>query len=296
MPCLWKDPVMTARTLDGKATLATIKGELKGRIAVLASRGIVPGLGTVQVGEDPGTKWYVNAKHRDCAEVGIASIRYDLPTGASQAEAEAIVDHLNADPACTGFLVQQPTGLDEFALLSRVDPSKDVDGLNPFNLGCLVLGQAAPLPCTPVGIIELLRRYDVPIAGAHVVVVGRGLTVGRPLGLLLTRRSENATVTLCHTGTRDLARHVSQADIVVAAAGVAGIIAADMVKPGAAVVDVGVSRQVGDDGKSRVVGDVHPDVAEIAGWLTPNPGGVGPMTRAMLLRNVVEAAERAAGS
>ena len=287
---------MTARTLDGKATLATIKDELKGRIAVLASRGIVPGLGTVQVGEDPGTKWYVNAKHKDCAEVGIASIRYDLPTSASQAEAEAIIDQLNSDPACTGFLVQQPTGLDEFALLSRVDPRKDVDGLNPFNLGCLVLRQSAPLPCTPVGIIELLRRYDVPIAGAHVVVVGRGLTVGRPLGLLLTRRSENATVTLCHTGTRDLARHVAQADIVVAAAGVAGIITAEMVKPGAAVVDVGVSREVGHDGKSRVVGDVHPDVAEVAGWLTPNPGGVGPMTRAMLLRNVVEAAERAAGS
>ena len=287
---------MTARTLDGKATLATIKDELKGRIAVLAKRGIVPGLGTLQVGEDPGTKWYVNAKHKDCAEVGIASIRYDLPTGATQAEAEAIIDQLNADPACTGFLVQQPTGLDEFALLSRVDPRKDVDGLNPFNLGCLVLRQAAPLPCTPVGIIELLRRYDVPIAGAHVVVVGRGLTVGRPLGLLLTRRSENATVTLCHTGTRDLARHVAQADIVVAAAGVAGIITAEMVKPGAAVVDVGVSREVGEDGKSRVVGDVHPDVAEVAGWLTPNPGGVGPMTRAMLLRNVVEAAERAAGS
>jgi methylenetetrahydrofolate dehydrogenase (NADP+)/methenyltetrahydrofolate cyclohydrolase len=287
---------MTARTLDGKATLATIKEELKGRIAVLASRGIVPGLGTVQVGDDPGTKWYVNAKHKDCAEVGIASIRYDLPMGASQSEVEAIVDHLNADPACTGFLVQQPTGLDEFALLSRVDPRKDVDGLNPFNLGCLVLGQAAPLPCTPVGIIELLRRYDVPIAGAHVVVVGRGLTVGRPLGLLLTRRSENATVTLCHTGTRDLAQHVAHADIVVVAAGVAGIITAEMVKPGAAVVDVGVSRQVGDDGKSRVVGDVHPEVAEVAGWLTPNPGGVGPMTRAMLLRNVVEAAERAAGS
>jgi methylenetetrahydrofolate dehydrogenase (NADP+) / methenyltetrahydrofolate cyclohydrolase len=287
---------MTARTLDGKATLANIKDELKARISALAGRGIVPGLGTLQVGDDPGTKWYVNAKHRDCAEVGIASIRYDLPTGASQSEAEAIVDHLNADPACTGFLVQQPTGLDEFALLSRVDPRKDVDGLNPYNLGCLVLGQPAPLPCTPVGILELLRRYDVPIAGAHVVVIGRGLTVGRPLGLLLTRRSENATVTLCHTGTRDLAQHVERADIVVAAAGVAGIVTADMVKPGAAVVDVGVSREVGDDGKSRVVGDIHPDVAEVAGWLTPNPGGVGPMTRAMLLRNVVEAAERAAGS
>jgi methylenetetrahydrofolate dehydrogenase (NADP+)/methenyltetrahydrofolate cyclohydrolase len=287
---------MTAQTLDGKATLATIKEELKDRIAALAELGIVPGLGTVRVGEDPGTKWYVNAKHKDCAEVGIASIRHDLPTGATQAEVEAIIDLLNADPACTGYLVQQPTGLDEFALLSRVDPSKDVDGLHPYNLGCLVLRQAAPLPCTPVGIIELLRRYDVPIAGAHVVVVGRGLTVGRPLGLLLTRRSENATVTLCHTGTRDLAQHVAQADIVVAAAGFPGIITADMVKPGAAVVDVGVSRQVGDDGKSRVVGDVHPDVAEVAGWLTPNPGGVGPMTRAMLLMNVVEAAERLARS
>ncbi len=287
---------MTAQTLDGKATLATIKDELKGRIAALADRGIVPGLGTVRVGDDPGTRWYVNAKHQDCAEVGIASIRHDLPTGVSQSEVEAIIDQLNADPACTGYLVQQPTGLDELALLSRVDPEKDVDGLHPYNLGCLVLGKSAPLPCTPVGIIELLRRYDVPIAGAHVVVVGRGLTVGRPLGLLLTRRSENATVTLCHTGTRDLARHVAQADIVVAAAGVAGIITADMVKPGAAVVDVGVSRQVDDQGKSHVVGDVHPDVAEVAGWLTPNPGGVGPMTRAMLLMNVVEAAERVAGS
>ena len=286
---------MTAQILDGKATLATIKDELKGRITALAARGIVPGLGTVRVGEDPGTRWYVNANHKDCAEVGIASIRYDLPTGATQSEVEAVVDQLNADPACTGYLVQQPTGLNEFALLSRVDPGKDVDGLHPYNLGCLVLGQPAPLPCTPVGIIELLRRHGVPIAGAHVVVVGRGLTVGRPLGLLLTRRSENATVTLCHTGTRDLAGHVSRADIVVAAAGVAGIIRAEMVKPGAAVVDVGVSRETGAEGRSRVVGDVHPDVAEVAGWLTPNPGGVGPMTRAMLLMNVVEAAERAVG-
>jgi len=286
---------MTAQILDGKATLAAIKDELKGRIAALAERGVVPGLGTIRVGEDPGTRWYVNAKHKDCAEVGIASIRYDLPTGVSQAEVEAIIDQLNADPACTGYLVQQPTGLDEFALLSRVDPGKDVDGLHPYNLGCLVLGQPAPLPCTPVGIIELLRRYDVPIAGAHVVVVGRGLTVGRPLGLLLTRRSENATVTLCHTGTRDLAGHVAGADIVVAAAGVAGIIRADMVRAGAAVIDVGVSRQADEGGTSRVVGDVHPDVAGVAGWLTPNPGGVGPMTRAMLLTNVVEAAERAAG-
>lgn len=286
---------MTARTLDGKATLATIKAELKDRISALADLGIVPGLGTVQVGEDPGTKWYVNAKHKDCAEVGIASIRHDLPTGASQSDVEAIIDELNSDPACTGFLVQQPTGLDEFALLSRVDPAKDVDGLHPYNLGCLVLGKPAPLPCTPVGIIELLRRHEVPIAAAHVVVVGRGLTVGRPLGLLLTRRSENATVTLCHTGTRDLAQHVSQADIVVVAAGVAGIITGDMVKSGAAVVDVGVSRELDAGGRSRVVGDVLAEVAEVAGWLTPNPGGVGPMTRAMLLTNVVAAAERAAG-
>jgi methylenetetrahydrofolate dehydrogenase (NADP+)/methenyltetrahydrofolate cyclohydrolase len=282
---------MTARILDGRATLAAIKDELKSRIAALAERGVVPGLGTIRVGEDPGTRWYVNAKHKDCAEVGIASIRHDLPAGVTQSEVEAIVDQLNSDPACTGYLVQQPTGLDEFALLSRVDPSKDVDGLHPYNLGCLVLGQAAPLPCTPVGIIELLRRYGVPIAGADVVVIGRGLTVG----LLLTRHTENATVTLCHTGTRDLAHHVVRADIVVAAAGVAGIIRADMVKPGAAVIDVGVSRQAGDAGRSIVVGDVHPDVAHVAGWLTPNPGGVGPMTRAMLLTNVVQAAERAVG-
>jgi len=285
---------MTARTLDGAATLATIKNELKGRIAALAGRGIVPGLGTIRVGDDPGTRWYVNAKHRDCAEVGIASLRHDLPAGVSQSEVEAVIDQLNADPACTGYLVQQPTGLDEFALLSRVDPLKDVDGLHPFNLGCLVLGKAAPLPCTPVGIIELLRRHGVPIAGAHVVVIGRGLTVGRPLGLLLTRRSENATVTLCHTGTRDLAAYVAQGDVVVAAAGVPGLITADMVKPGAAVVDVGVSRGMDDQGRSHVMGDVHDGVTEVAGWLSPNPGGVGPMTRAMLLRNVVEAAERAA--
>ncbi len=281
---------MSAQTLDGKATLATIKQELRGRVAALAERGIVPGLGTVLVGDDPGSAWYVGAKHRDCAEIGVTSIRRDLPATATQAEVESVVDELNADPACTGFLVQQPTGLDEFAILSRVDPAKDVDGLHPYNLGCLVMNRAAPLPCTPVGIVELLRRYEVPIAGAHVTVVGRGLTVGRPLGLILTRRSENATVTLCHTGTRDLAAQVRQADIVVAAAGVPGIITADMVKPGAAVLDVGVSRV---DGK--IAGDVASDVAQVAGWVAPNPGGVGPMTRGMLLRNVVEAAERAAG-
>ncbi|MCE1180280.1 MAG: bifunctional methylenetetrahydrofolate dehydrogenase/methenyltetrahydrofolate cyclohydrolase [Micrococcales bacterium] len=278
---------MTATLLDGKATLATIKTELRARVEALAAEGVVPGLGTVLVGDDPGSHWYVGAKHKDCAEIGIRSMRRDLPATATQAEVEAVVRELNDDPECTGFIVQQPTGLDEFAILSTVDPDKDVDGLHPFNLGCLVMGRRAPLPCTPVGIVELLRRYDVPVKGANVTVVGRGLTVGRPLGLILTRRSENATVTLCHTGTRDLAAHVRDADIVVAAAGVPDIITADMVKPGAAVLDVGVSRR---DGK--VAGDVAKDVAEVAGWLTPNPGGVGPMTRAMLLTNVVEAAEQ----
>ncbi|HVD21995.1 MAG TPA: bifunctional methylenetetrahydrofolate dehydrogenase/methenyltetrahydrofolate cyclohydrolase [Lapillicoccus sp.] len=281
---------MTARILDGKATLATIKAELKDRVAILASHGVVPGLGTVLVGDDPGSTWYVGAKHRDSAEIGITSIRRDLPATATQAEVEAVIDELNADPDCTGFLVQQPTGLDEMALLSRVDPDKDIDGLHPTNLGWLVLGKPAPLPCTPIGCVELLRRYDVPIAGAHVVIVGRGITVGRPLALILTRRSENATVTVCHTGTKDLAAQVREGDIVVAAAGVPGIITTDMVKPGAAVLDVGVSRVDG-----RPVGDVAADVAEVAGWLSPNPGGVGPMTRAMLLTNVVAAAERRAG-
>jgi len=281
---------VTARILDGKATLATIKAELKDRVAILASHGVVPGLGTVLVGDDPGSTWYVGAKHRDSAEIGVTSIRRDLPATATQDEVEAVIDELNADPDCTGFLVQQPTGLDEMALLSRVDPDKDIDGLHPTNLGWLVLGKPAPLPCTPIGCVELLRRYDVPIAGAHVVIVGRGITVGRPLALILTRRSENATVTECHTGTKDLAAQVREGDIVVAAAGVPGLITADMVKPGAAVLDVGVSRVDG-----RPVGDVAADVAEVAGWLSPNPGGVGPMTRAMLLTNVVAAAERRAG-
>ena len=277
---------MTATILDGRATLAAIKAELRGRVQTLAERGVVPGLGTVLVGDDPASRWYVAAKHRDCAELGIASIQRELPAGTSQAEVEAVVDELNADSSCTAFLVQQPTGLDEFAILSRVDPAKDVDGLHPFNLGSLVLGKPAPLPCTPMGIIELLRRYEVPINGAHAVVVGRGLTVGRPMGLLLTRRSENATVTLCHTGTRNLPAMVAQADIVIAAAGVPWLITADMVKPGAAVLDVGVSRVDG-----RIVGDIAPEVAEVAGFIAPNPGGVGPMTRAMLLSNVVDAAE-----
>jgi methylenetetrahydrofolate dehydrogenase (NADP+)/methenyltetrahydrofolate cyclohydrolase len=280
---------LTAQILDGLATLKTIKAELAERVAALKERGITPGLGTVLVGDDPGSHWYVGAKHKDCAEIGINSIRRDLPASSTQAEVEAVIDELNADPECTGFIVQQPTGLDEFALLSRVHPDKDVDGLHPTNLGKLVLGKAGPLPCTPVGVIELLRRHGVQIAGAEVVVVGRGLTVGRPLGLLLTRRTENATVTLCHTGTKDLAAHVRNADIVVAAAGVPGIISGEMVKPGASVLDVGVSRV---DGK--VAGDVADDVAEVAGWVSPNPGGVGPMTRAMLLSNIVEIAEAAA--
>lgn len=278
---------MTATTLDGKATLATIKDELRDRIAALKARGITPGLGTVLVGDDPGSQWYVGAKHKDCAEIGITSIRRDLPASATQAEVEAVIDELNDDENCTGFLIQQPTGLDEVALLSRVKPEKDVDGLHPVNLGKLVLGEDAPLPCTPMGVIELLRRYDVPLNGAEVVVVGRGLTVGRPLGLILTRRSENATAILCHTGTKDLAAHTRNADVVVAAAGVPGLITKGMIKPGAAVLDVGVSRV---DGK--VAGDVAPDVAEVAGFMSPNPGGVGPMTRALLLTNVVEAAER----
>ena len=279
---------MTAQTLDGSATLRTIKTELAERVAKLREQGVVPGLGTVLVGDDPGSRWYVNAKHKDCAEIGIESIRVDLPGTSTQEEVEAEIDRLNADPACTGFLVQQPTGLDEFALLSRVAPEKDVDGLHPYNLGKLVLGEDGPLPCTPVGCIELLRRHGVEIKGAEVVVVGRGLTVGRPLGLLLTRRSENATVTLCHTGTRDLAAHTRNADIVVAAAGVPGIITKDMVKPGAALLDVGVSRV---DGK--IAGDLAEDVWDVAGWVSPNPGGVGPMTRAMLLSNIVLSAEKA---
>jgi methylenetetrahydrofolate dehydrogenase (NADP+)/methenyltetrahydrofolate cyclohydrolase len=283
----WQDGDVSATIMDGKATLVTIKSELKQRVAALAEQGILPGLGSVLVGDDPASRWYVNAKHRDSVEIGIMSIRRDLPASTPQAEVEAVIDELNADPTCTGFIVQQPTGLDEFALLSRVDPAKDVDGLHPMNLGWLVLGKPAPLPATPSGIIELLRRYDVPIAGADVVVIGRGITVGRPLALMLTRRTENATVTQCHTRTRDLAGHVRRADIVVAAAGSPGLVTADMVKPGAAVLDVGVSRVEG-----KIAGDVAPDVAEVAGYLAPNPGGVGPMTRAMLLSNVVEAAER----
>jgi methylenetetrahydrofolate dehydrogenase (NADP+)/methenyltetrahydrofolate cyclohydrolase len=280
-----------AQILDGKATAAAIRAELRERVTALAARGVVPGLGTVLVGDDPGSHSYVAGKHRDCAEIGVASIRRDLPATATQAEVEQAVAELNADPACTGFIVQLPLpkGLDANRVLGLVDPSKDADGLHPTNLGKLVLGEDAPLPCTPVGIVELLSRYDIKLGGAEVTVIGRGVTVGRPLGLLLTRRSENATVTLCHTGTRDLAAHTRRADIVVAAAGVRGLVTADMLKPGAIVLDVGTSRA--EDGK--LVGDVDPGAAEVAGWLAPMPGGVGPMTRAMLVNNVVLAAERA---
>jgi methylenetetrahydrofolate dehydrogenase (NADP+)/methenyltetrahydrofolate cyclohydrolase len=292
---------MTARTLDGKATAAAIKSELAARVTALAARGVTPGLGTLLVGEDPGSMSYVAGKHRDCAEVGIASIREDLPADATQEQIEASVQRLNADPACTGFIVQLPLprGIDTNRVLELIDPEKDADGLHPTNLGRLVLRVNepidSPLPCTPRGIIELLTRHGLGLAGADVVVVGRGTTVGRSIGLLLTRREIHATVTLTHTGTEDLAEHTRNADVIVAAAGVPGIITPELVKPGAVVVDVGVSRVVDPEtGKGRIAGDVHPGVAEIAAWLSPNPGGVGPMTRAMLLANVVETAERQA--
>ena len=283
---------MTATILDGKATAAAIKSELAARVARLKEHGVSPGLGTVLVGDDPGSHSYVAGKHRDCAEVGIASLRADLPADATQAQVDEAIQRLNEDPACTGYIVQLPLpkGLDEARALELIDPDKDADGLHPTNLGRLVLNIPAPLPCTPRGIVELLRRYDVPINGAEVAVVGRGVTVGRPLGLLLTRKSENATVTLCHTGTKDVAAHTRGADIVVAAAGVAHLLTPDMVKPGAAVLDVGITRT-----DAGLIGDVHPDVRDIAAFVAPMPGGVGPMTRAMLILNVVEAAERAAG-
>lgn len=280
---------MTATILDGKATAAAVKAELAERVAVLNTRGITPGLGTVLVGDDPGSHAYVGGKHKDCAEVGIESIRVDLPADTTQVDLESEIRRLNDDPAVTGYIVQLPLPkhLNANRVLELMDPSKDADGLHPMNLGRLVLGEAAPLPCTPRGIVELLRRYDVTIDGAEVVVVGRGVTVGRPLGLLLTRRSENATVTLCHTGTRDLASHLANADIVVAAAGVPHLITAGAIKPGAAVLDVGITRT-----DAGLVGDVAPDVRDVAGFVAPMPGGVGPMTRAMLIANVVEAAER----
>ncbi|QRX93888.1 bifunctional methylenetetrahydrofolate dehydrogenase/methenyltetrahydrofolate cyclohydrolase [Streptomyces noursei] len=283
---------MTAQILDGKATAAAIKSELTARVEALKAKGVTPGLGTLLVGDDPGSRWYVNGKHRDCAQVGIASIQRELPETATQEEIEAVVRELNENPDCTGYIVQLPLpkGIDANRVLELMDPAKDADGLHPMSLGRLVLGIEGPLPCTPYGIVQLLRRHDVEIKGAHVVVVGRGITIGRPMPLVLTRKSENATVTQCHTGTHDLSAHLKQADIIVAAAGVPHIIKPEDIKPGAAVLDVGVSR----DENGKIVGDVHPGVAEVAGWVAPNPGGVGPMTRAQLLVNVVEAAERAA--
>ncbi|NLE17077.1 MAG: bifunctional methylenetetrahydrofolate dehydrogenase/methenyltetrahydrofolate cyclohydrolase [Propioniciclava sp.] len=284
---------MTAQKLDGVATAAAIKAELATRVAALRERGVVPGLATVLVGEDPASQNYVRMKHRDCEQVGISSIRVELPADATAAQVEDAIRGLNADDACTGYIVQLPIPkhLDENWALSLIDPDKDADGLHPINLGRLVLNEPATLPCTPRGIVELVRRHGVEWKGAEVVVVGRGITVGRPLGLILTRRSENATVTLCHTGTRDLADHTRRADIVVAAAGVPGMVTADMIREGAVCIDVGVSRV---DGKT--VGDLAPDVWDKAAWVTPNPGGVGPMTRAMLLSNVVDRAEALAAS
>jgi len=279
---------MNAVILDGKATAAAVKEKLRVRVEALKSQGVVPGLGTILVGDDAGSHAYVGGKHKDCAEVGITSIRVDLPASATQSDVIAAISRLNADPTCTGYIVQLPLprGLDANAALELMDPKKDADGLHPMNLGRLVLGEPAPLPCTPRGIVELLRAYDVQLDGAEVVVVGRGITVGRPLGLLLTRRTENATVTLCHTGTKDLVSHLKQADIVVAAAGVPHFITAEMIKPGAALLDVGITRT-----DAGLLGDIHPDAAAIAGYLAPMPGGTGPMTRAMLLANVVDAAE-----
>jgi methylenetetrahydrofolate dehydrogenase (NADP+)/methenyltetrahydrofolate cyclohydrolase len=281
---------VSATILDGKATAAAIRADLTHRVARLRQHGVVPGLGTVLVGDDPGSRSYVAGKHRDCAEVGLTSLQRELPATATQADVETVVDELNADPACTGYIVQLPLppGLDAGAALLRMDPAKDADGLHPTNLGRLVLGEPGPLPCTPRGIVVLLREHGIEPAGLDITVVGRGVTVGRPLGLLLTRRSENATVTLCHTGTRDLADHLRRADVIVAAAGVPGLVTADMVKAGSVVVDVGITRT-----EAGLVGDVAPEVREVAGYLAPVPGGAGPMTRAMLLLNVVESAESA---
>jgi methylenetetrahydrofolate dehydrogenase (NADP+) / methenyltetrahydrofolate cyclohydrolase len=279
---------MTARILDGKALAATIKADLRDRVLVLAEQGMVPGLGTVLVGDDAGSHAYVRGKHRDCAQIGIASIQVELPESTSQEQLASVIEDLNADPACTGYLIQipLPRHLDAYAALALVDPDKDADGLHPVNLGKLVLGELGPLPCTPRGIVELLRSNGIGLNGAEVCVIGRGTTVGRPLGLLLTRKSENATVTLCHTGTLDLSRHTREADIVIAAAGRPGLITADMIKPGAVCVDVGITRT-----DAGLVGDLDLGVQEVASWVAPIPGGIGPMTRAMLLTNVVERAE-----
>ncbi|MCQ9164852.1 bifunctional methylenetetrahydrofolate dehydrogenase/methenyltetrahydrofolate cyclohydrolase [Arthrobacter sp. STN4] len=289
----------TAQILDGKATAAAIKDELKERVAALAARGTTPGLGTILVGDDPGSKWYVAGKHRDCAEVGINSLRIDLPETATQEEVLDAVRRLNGDPACTGYIVQLPlpAHIDQDVVLEAIDPAKDADGLHPMNLGRLVANvnrpMASPLPCTPKGCVELLRRHGIELNGKKVLVVGRGVTIGRPVGLLLTRRDINATVTLAHTGTADLAAELRLADVVIAAAGQPHMIKAADLKPGAIVLDVGVSRVDDGTGKAVVTGDVEPAAHGVASWISPNPGGVGPMTRAMLLANVVEAAERA---
>ena len=276
--------------LDGTLYRNEIFEELQRDVATLKEHGIVPGLATVLVGDDPASHAYVNMKHRDCESIGVRSIRKDLPADVTQEQLLAVIDELNADPECTGYIVQLPLPkhLDENAVLEHIDPAKDADGLHPVNLGKLVLGEPAPLPCTPNGAIHLLRRFGVEIAGKEVVVIGRGVTVGRPIGLMLTRRSENATVTLCHTGTVDLAKHTREADIIIAAAGVPHMLTADMVKLGAAILDVGVSRK---DGK--LLGDVAPEVWDTAGFVSPNPGGVGPLTRAFLVRNVVKSALKA---
>ena len=280
---------MTATILDGKATAAKVKADLANRVAALKAKGVNPGLGTILVGDDPGSHAYVGGKHKDCQEVGIASIRIDLPASSTEADVLKAVHELNNDQNCTGYIVQLPLpkGIDTNNVLEAMNPEKDADGLHPVNLGRLVLGQAAPLPCTPRGIVELLREYKVNIDGAHVVVVGRGVTVGRPIGLLLTRKSENATVTLCHTGTKNIEDFTKQADIIVAAAGVAHLIKPNMIKPGSALLDVGITRT-----EQGLVGDIDPAVKDIAGFFAPMPGGTGPMTRAMLLANVVDTAER----
>ena len=279
---------MSAVILDGKATAQTIKNNLAQRVVALKAKGINPGLGTILVGDDAGSHAYVNGKHKDCAEVGISSIRIDLPKTATQADVMSAITKLNNDPNCTGFIVQLPLpkGLDGNQALIAMDPSKDADGLHPINLGKLVLGQNGPLPCTPRGIIELLRTYKVEINGANIVIIGRGLTVGRPLGLLLTRKAENATVTICHTGTKDLTSHLINADIVIAAAGVPHLVKPNMIKTGAAVVDVGITRT-----ENGLMGDIDPLVKDVAGFFSPTPGGTGPMTRAILLTNVIESAE-----
>ena len=279
---------MSAVILDGKATAQSIKHNLAQRVAALKAKGINPGLGTILVGDDAGSHAYVNGKHKDCAEVGITSIRIDLPKTATQKDVINAITKLNNDPNCTGFIVQLPLpkGLDGNLALEAMDPDKDADGLHPINLGKLVLGQDGPLPCTPRGIIELLRAYKIELNGANIVIIGRGVTVGRPLGLLLTRKTENSTVTLCHTGTKDLTSHLINADIVIAAAGVPQLVKANMIKKGAAVVDVGITRI-----ENGLVGDIDPKVKDVAGFFSPMPGGTGPMTRAMLLTNVVERAE-----